>query len=158
MTATLHGTARNRAKTSRVGALEGLRTSESAFANRPLFKRFREDRSRRDDQAHDQRIHDHRQVARAQLHVLHVLHGQKHGQKQKRNLKQRQLRQRAGSALYKSDGWLVEPPLPFRRQGRTRPPRPAPRHRAPAALFKRYYRVFNFLKIFRHPIPRRRGI
>ena len=80
----IHGAARNRAKTPRVRALEGLRTSESGFANRPLFKRFREDRFRRDDQAHDQWPDAHRQVARAQQHVQHVLHGQK----QKRNLKQ----------------------------------------------------------------------
>ena len=37
-------------------------------------------------------------------HDLHVLHGQK----QKRNLKQRQLRQRAGSALYQWGGRLAE--------------------------------------------------
>ena len=30
-------------------------------------------------------LHDHRQVARAQLHVLHVLHGQKQRPKQRRN-------------------------------------------------------------------------
>ena len=70
----IHGAARNRAKTPRVRALEGLWTSESGFANRPLFKRFREDRFRRDDQAHDQWPLAHRQVARAQQHVLHVLH------------------------------------------------------------------------------------
>ena len=81
----IHGAARNRAKTPRAGALEGLRTSESGFANRPLFKRFREDRFRRDDQAHDQWPHAHRQVARAQQHVLHVLHGQKQRPKQRRN-------------------------------------------------------------------------
>ena len=71
----------------------GLLTS--AFANRPLFKRLREDRSRRDDQAHDQWPYAHRQVARAQLQVLHVLHGQK----QKRNLKQTPPRSIAARAV-----------------------------------------------------------
>ncbi len=76
MTATLHRTARNRAKTPRMGALEGLRTSESDFANRPLFKRLREHRSRRDDQAHGKRLNAHRQIDRATV-VLQVSSGHK---------------------------------------------------------------------------------
>jgi len=75
-----HGTALKRRVRARWKDFE-LLTSD--FENRLLFKLLREDRSRRDDQAHGNRPHDHRQVARAQLHVLHVLHGQK----QKRNLK-----------------------------------------------------------------------
>ena len=54
-----HGTALKRRVRTRWKDF-GLLTSD--FENRLLFKLLREDRSRRDDQAHGNRPHDHRQV------------------------------------------------------------------------------------------------